>query len=455
MRFPKSRPYSLRTNPWGSLVDRILITALSAVEPEKALLEKATREGNILRVNDRTFDLSEIDQIYVIGAGKAVEPMALGIGKLLGDRISRGLVITKYGHATPDILPEVIRVLEAGHPIPDDRGIQATEKMLTLLESTHPDDLVICLISGGGSALLTAPMPGVTLSDLQDLTCALLACGATIHEINAVRKHLDRVKGGQLARIASPAAILTLVLSDVVGDDLDVIASGPTVPDPSSFEQALGILRRYDLLERVNPSIQKVLYDGMTGRLAETPKPGDPIFSKVSNVIIGSNNIAGAAATREAQNLGFNALLLTNFLQGEASQVGRVAAALLRQISKYGQPLPRPACLILGGETTVTLKGSGLGGRNLELALSAVEDLSGIGNIALVSLATDGGDGPTDAAGAIVTGETAPRARAADLRPSAFLKNNDSYHFFEKLEDLLITGPTRTNVNDLIFLFAF
>lgn len=443
------------TNPRGSLVEKIMKAALNAVDPEGALLAKVRRVENTLRVNDKTLDLSQIDQIYVIGAGKAAEPMANGLIKLIGERLSRGLVITKDGHATRRFLRDNFEILEAGHPIPDERGVQATQSILSLLENTHPNDLVICLISGGGSALLTAPVPGVSLFDLQDLTSALLASGASIHEINAIRKHLDQVKGGQLARKAYPASVLSLILSDVVGDDLDVIASGPTVPDSSCYKDAFEILCKYDLFDSVNSSIQSVLLDGMKGYLGETPKPGDPVFSKVHNVIIGSNHLASEAAAHEARKLGFNVMILTNFLQGEASQVGRVAAAMLRQITNYNQPIDRPACLILGGETTVTLRGSGLGGRNLELALSAVEDLAGIEDIALVTLATDGGDGPTNSAGAIVTGDTLSRAKKADMVPSAFLKNNDSYHFFEKLEDLLITGPTRTNVNDLIFLFAF
>ncbi len=455
MRILKSRPYSLHTNPWGSLVEKIISAALNAVDPERALLDKVSRDGNSLRVNGKIFDLSKIDHIYVIGAGKAAEPMAKGIIEVIGDRITNGLIITKDGHAATRFLRINFEILEAAHPIPDERGVQATHKILSLLENTQPDDLVICLISGGGSALLTAPMPGVTLAALQNLTSALLASGATIHEINSIRKHLDQVKGGQLARQASPASVLSLILSDVVGDDLDVIASGPTVPDWSTYMDAIEILRKYDLFESLDSSIRAVLLNGMEGLIAETPKPGDHLFSKVHNVIIGSNHLASEAAAHEARELGFNVQILTNYLQGEASQVGRVAAAFLRQITNYKQPLDRPACLILGGETTVTIRGSGLGGRNLELALSAVEDLAGIDNVALISLATDGGDGPTDAAGAIVTGETLSRAKKVDLIPTAYLKNNDSYHFFKDLDDLLITGPTRTNVNDLILLFAF
>ncbi|RPI22412.1 MAG: DUF4147 domain-containing protein, partial [Chloroflexota bacterium] len=325
----------------------------------------------------------------------------------------------------------------------------------SLLQDAGSHDLVLCLISGGGSALMTAPESGIELEDLRSLTSTLLACGANINEINALRKHLDILKGGGLARLATPARVATLILSDVVGDPLDVIASGPTVADKATFKEAYGVLEQYGLEDRTPPAIISRLKKGLRGEIAETPKEGDRIFSCVQNLIVGSNLQAAQAALSAAETEGFHTLLLTTYLQGEARQAGRVLAALARQIGPNGPSITRPACLISGGETTVTVTGNGLGGRNQEVALGAVKDLDGLRNIALVSLATDGGDGPTDAAGAVVTGETMHRARALGLKPKEYLARNDSYHFFDALGDLLRPGPTQTNVNDLTFVFAF
>jgi hydroxypyruvate reductase len=311
------------------------------------------------------------------------------------------------------------------------------------------------LISGGGSALLPSPVAGVTLPALQELTSTLLACGATINEINCLRKHLEQLKGGQMARMASPSPTAALILSDVVGDPLDVIASGPAVPDPSTFAEAIAILERYGILNQVPKPIVQHLQRGVAGEIPETPKPGDTLFHHVSTTIVGSNRQAAMAGLEQANAEGFKAGILTTYLQGEASQVGRFLAAVGKQAALTGQPISRPACLIAGGETTVTLRGRGKGGRNQEIALAAVEDLSGLDQVALVTLATDGGDGPTDAAGAVVTGKTASRARALDMQPSIYLEQNNAYPFFETLGDLLKPGPTRTNVNDLAYIFTF
>jgi hydroxypyruvate reductase len=327
--------------------------------------------------------------------------------------------------------------------------------MTGLLADVNEDDLVICLISGGGSALLVSPVPGISLSELQVLTKVLLAGGASIDEINTLRKHLEQLKGGGLARLACPASLITLILSDVVGDPLDVIASGPTVPDPTTFADAWNILERYNLVDRIPSPLVHHLQNGCRGKLPDTPKPGDPLFNKIQNVIIGNNRQAAVAAIHQAEVEGLNCMLLTTYLQGEARQAGRFLAAIARQVVESGAPIPRPACIVAGGETTVTLIGDGLGGRNQELALAAVSDLAGQDQIALIALATDGGDGPTDAAGAIVTGRTLERARAIGLEPAHFLANNDAYHFFDPLGDLIRTGPTQTNVTDLAFLFAF
>ncbi|MFC1879500.1 glycerate kinase, partial [Chloroflexota bacterium] len=368
-----------------------------------------------------------------------------------------GIVIVKEGHSfiQPNRLPEGIEILEARHPLPDARGLAGTERISKLLAGAEEKDLVICLISGGGSALFASLAPGLTLGNLQELTDALLACGASINEINTLRKHLEPLKGGGLARLAAPARLLTLILSDVVGNPLDIIASGPTAPDPSTFQEAQQILARYSLLTKTPGAIISHLEKGLHGQMPETPKPGDPLFERVQNVIIGDNYQAAEAAIAQAQAEGFNTHLLTTHLQGQARQVGHFLAAIARQAATTGQPLARPACIVAGGETTVSLQGAGLGGRNQELALGAVEALAGLPNTALVALATDGGDGPTDAAGALVTGETLQRALQLGLSPAKYLANNDSYNFFKPLGDLLLPGPTQTNVNDLNFIFTF
>ncbi len=447
--------YTLRQYPWGNRVQRILAAALQAADPAAAVETHLKRRALRLEVAGRDYNLDAYRRVFLVGAGKAGAPMTRAAASILGDRLTQGVVVVKEGYLGSDDLPGQVSILEAGHPIPDERGVQGGQRIQELLESLRPDDLVIGLISGGGSALLTAPVPGITLENLQALTAELLACGATINEINCLRKHLDRLKGGGLARLASPAPLITLILSDVVGDPLDVIASGPTVPDPTSYAQAYAILQRYELLNRVPHSITAHLERGRRGEIPETPKAGDPAFERVQNVIIGSNLQAAQAALRQAEAEGFHTLLLTTYLQGEARQAGATLAAIAHQIAVTGQPLARPACLVVGGETTVTLTGSGKGGRNQEVALGALPGLAGLPEVALVSLATDGGDGPTDAAGAVVTGESLGRAQKAGLDPVDHLRRNNAYPFFEALGDLLKPGPTRTNVNDLAFIFAF
>lgn len=443
---------TLKSCRHGDRIERILAAAVNAVEPGSAVRRFLQRQGNQLFVAGAHYPLEDFQRVRVIGAGKAGAPMAAAAEEILGNELTDGLVIVKEGYCEPG--SSRIRLVEAGHPIPDARGVQAAEELGRLLQDSQPDDLVICLVSGGGSALLVSPVTGLGLSDLQGLTAALLASGAAIHEINTLRKHLENLKGGGLARRAHPARIVTLVLSDVVGDPLDVIASGATVPDPTTYTQAWQILERYNLLEQVPPAVTDHLRLGLDHMILETPKPGDPLFNSVQNVIIGSNRLAAEAATVQARQEGFSTLLLTTSLQGEARHVGRVLASLGREMVESGQPLQPPACLVAGGETTVTLTGRGKGGRNQELALSAVRDLGGLDDVVLVSLATDGGDGPTDAAGAVVSGSSLSRAVALGLDPAAFLKNNDAYHFFQALDDLIITGPTMTNVNDLTMVFT-
>ncbi len=439
----------------AALVEKIIRAALGAVDPQAAVRKVLVLNGEELQIGSQQLDLRSFKRVRLLGTGKACQAMARGVVEVMGDRVRDGLIITKHIEDQNAGLPFSVRVMKGNHPVPGSDSLAAAQELAVFLEGTQPDDLVICLISGGGSALITLPQDPISLDDLQGLTHLLLASGASINEMNALRKHLDRVKGGGLARMANGAYITTLILSDVIGSPLDVIASGPTTADPSTFEQALGVLDKYGLLERAPHQIVHILQQGASGNLPETVKPGDPILSRVNNFIVASNHQAAEAAISQAHQEGFHTLLLTTYLQGEAAQAGAVLANILQQINATGQPLARPACLIAGGETTVTLRGTGLGGRNQEMALGASFLLDGIPDLALVTVATDGEDGPTDAAGALVTGETLTRARSRGLDARAFLRNNNSYHFFEKIGALVRTGPTGTNVNDLALLFAF
>lgn len=436
-------------------IEAVQAAALAAVEPVRAIYRHARREKDTLWVGETPYCLSAFDRVLIAGGGKAAAPMLTALVELVGNRLERGIVVTKYGHA-PSLVPHPsVAVWEAGHPIPDQAGVAATRRIAQLAADAGERDLVLCPISGGGSALMTLPAPELSLNDLQTLTEQLLRAGATINELNAVRKHLSQIKGGGLARLAAPATVVSLILSDVVGDPLDTIASGPTTPDPSTYADAWRVLERYDLLERTPTPVLKRLEAGLAGQIAETPKPGDPIFRRVHQAIVGANRLAADAAAQKAREMGFNALVLSTYVEGEAREVAKVAVALAKEIVHHDRPVHRPACLIWGGETTVTIRGSGKGGRNQELALAAAVALEGWGDVALVALATDGTDGPTDAAGAIASGQTVARARTLGLDPVAALANNDAYPFFEALGDLILTGPTQTNVNDLLFLFVF
>ena len=424
----------------------IFQAALQAVDPGEAIRAHVRREGNQLRVADRTYDLSQYDALYLIGMGKAGAAMAIAVEKMLGDRLRGGHVIVKYGHGGP-VTHATLH--EADHPIPDEAGVQATRTLLDFVEGRGPRELVICLISGGGSALSPAPVGGITLAEKQEVTRQLLACGATIHEINALRKHISQIKGGQLARLASPATLITLVLSDVVGDSLDVIASGPTVPDTSTFTDCLEILRKYRLFDTVPMAIRRHLEAGVSGAIPETPKPGDAVFSRTQTVIIGRNLQALEAASRQATALGYRPLILSSAIEGETREVARVHAGIAREVLASGHPIAAPACILSGGETTVTLRGQGKGGRNQEFALALALDINSMPGIAALSAGTDGTDGPTDAAGAVVDWTTCTRAEQHGLHPREALEHNDAYPFFECLGDLVITGPTQTNVMDV------
>ncbi len=440
------------SRPQREVAVRIMRAALEAVEPGQAVRRALRVDGGRLLVGGRVYDLGHYRRILVVGAGKAGGPMALAVEEALGERVADGLVIVKRGHGGPT---KTVRLREAGHPIPDADCVTSASELVGLLEGSTAEDLVIVLLSGGGSALLLLPEEGISLEDMQQTTDLLLRAGATINELNAVRKHLDRAKGGGLARLASPSDVVTLVLSDVVGNPLDVIASGPTVPDTSTFDDACSIVDRFALWSLLPPAVAERLRRGRAGSEPETPKPGDPIFERTQTLVVASNELAAEAAVRQAEAEALHALLLSTYVEGEAREVAKVIAALAREEATRNRPLRRPCCLVAGGETTVHVRGPGLGGRNQELALSAAEKLAGLDNVLLAALATDGNDGPTDAAGALVDGTSLARGRRLGLDPRAFLDANDSYHFFEPLGDLLITGPTKTNVNDLLFVFAW
>ncbi|RMF83445.1 MAG: glycerate kinase [Nitrospinota bacterium] len=425
---------------------QIFAAALQAVDPKEAVRRYLHRQGDDLVVEGKRYHLPEYAGVYVVGAGKAGAAMGVAVEEIVGEWLCGGIVTVKYGHTDR---VQKITLVEAGHPVPDEAGVSGARQMVELLQARGERDLVICLISGGGSALLPAPVPQITLSEKQEVTRLLLRCGANINEINAVRKHISQVKGGQLARLAAPATLLTLILSDVIGDPLDVIASGPTVPDQSTFQDCFRIFEKYQILDEVPPSIRAYLQQGVEGKIPETPKAGDPVFAKTQNVIIGSNILAVKAAAAQAEILGLRPLILSTFVEGETREIARMHAAMAKEVLHSGHPIPPPACLISGGETTVTIRGDGLGGRNQEFVLAAALDIAGWPNVVILSGGTDGTDGPTDAAGAIADGETVRRAEHLGLDPLHFLQRNDSYHFFSPLGDLLITGPTNTNVMDV------
>jgi len=407
----------------------IFRAALDAADPAAAVTAYLAR---------RKFD--RYRHIYVLGAGKAGASMAQAVERVLGKRITAGLINVKYGHTAR---LRRIELNECGHPVPDAAGAAGAARIAAIAESAGRDDLVLCLISGGASALLPLPADGITLEEKQTTTRALLACGANIHEMNALRKHISRIKGGQLARLAAPATVESLLLSDVIGDDLDVIGSGPTAPDASTFAGVEAIVRKFKLA--LPASVRDHLDRGLSGDIAETPKPGDPLFANVRNTVIGSNRLALDAAARAARGLGYRTLILSSEIQGETRDVARMHAAIAREIVQTGHPIKPPACIITGGETTVTIRGAGLGGRNQEFALAAAIDIAGLERVVIFSAGTDGTDGPTDAAGAIVDGRTLARNSDAPR----FLEVNDSYHYFESLGDLVKTGPTHTNVMDV------
>ncbi len=427
--------------------EAIFHAGLKAVEPATAVKKWVKLKNNHLIIGEKThYNLSEYNNLYIIGAGKASAPMASEMEKILGTAITKGIINVKYGHTTPT---QKIELTEAAHPVPDEKGLQGAKKIFNLAQKANKNDLLLCLISGGGSALLPFPESGLTLNDKQETIQVLLSCGATIHEINAIRKHTSSIKGGKLAKIAYPATLVSLILSDVVGDSLDVIASGPTVPDSSTFNDCLNTLNKYQIKNQIPEAVLKHISSGAMGNKQETPECNDFIFDKTDNIIIGSNIEALVAAKQKAEKLGYNTLILSSMIEGETKEVARVHSAIAREIQLTGHPVPIPACILSGGETTVTITGKGKGGRNQEFALAASIEIAGEKNLVVLSGGTDGNDGPTDAAGAIVDSETLKKARALNENPIDHLLNNDSYNFFKKTNELLLTGPTNTNVMDL------
>ncbi|WDN89012.1 glycerate 2-kinase [Desulfosarcina sp. BuS5] len=429
----------------------IFRNSLMAVDPYKAVKRFIHIEGDRLLIGmegrpEAELDLAEFDRIALVGAGKAAAPMARGIEELFGKKIRKGLINVKYGFTEKLAFTGII---ESGHPVPDKNGVKGTEKILDFLRRANEKDLIFSLISGGGSALLPQPARNITLSEKQKITRDLLACGACIDEINAIRKHISSSKGGQMARAAFPASIVNLMLSDVVGDKMDVIASGPFVPDTSTFKDAWGIFKKYDL-KGIPAAIHDHIKLGLEGQIPETPKENDKIFDRVLTYIVGSNILALEAASAMAKKLGYRTLILSSMVEGETKEIARVHTAIAKEILKTGRPIPPPACIISGGETTVTIRGDGLGGRNQEFCLASALDLIELPpRVVLLSGGTDGNDGPTDAAGAMVDPLTVTRGKNAGMPAERFLDRNDAYHFLNKTKDLLMTGPTNTNVMDV------
>ncbi len=427
--------------PYQDLSRILFYSSLKAVDPYESVRSHAETISSLFREGNYT-------QLLVIGFGKASCQMAKALETHLTVPISGGMVITKYGHCTAPYTPDKITVREAGHPLPDENGLRGANEVMRILQNTDAGTMVVFLISGGGSALLASPYEGISLDDKQEVTRLLLSAGADIFELNTVRKHISGVKGGRLAEIAYPARVISLILSDVIGDRLDVIASGPTSPDKTTFSEAIQVLKKYDLFDKAPQKVRDLLLRGEKGSIRETPKEDDQVFEKVTNTIIGSSIKALKAAQAKAVSLEFKTEIISAEITGEARQAAlHLAKKALDK--KRDKKTASPLCLISGGETTVTVKGSGLGGRNMELALSFAVAIDGAEGITLLSAGTDGTDGPTDAAGAVVDGQTIAHARSLGLDPHLYLDNNDSYNFFKQAGGLFITGPTGTNVMDI------
>jgi len=434
-------------NQLKTIANSILQAALKSVDPYYLIKQQIERKDNtLLFKNGIEIDLERYNTIRISGIGKGVAPMAKAMEGLLGDNLTGGDIVVKYEHGMP---LNKINIHEAGHPIPDKNTLKSTRFVLKNLKDLQKDDLVFVLITGGGSALLEKLPRSVSLDDLQNLSQILLNCGATIHEINCIRKHISRIKGGQLARHLYPAKVITLALSDVVGDDLSVIASGPTAPDESSFEDALEIFRKYRVTKKIPENILHILDFGAAGKIKETPNSDDEIFNNVKNIVIGNNCLSLIAAKSEAVKQGYNTIILSSMIEGEAKEIAHIIAAVIKEIQVSDLPIKKPACILMGGEPTVSIKGDGKGGRNQELAL-AVANIGITDPFLFLSCGTDGTDGPTDAAGAIVTNFTFEKAELMELSMKKHLSDNNAYNFFNPIRDLIRTGPTRTNVMDVM-----
>mgnify|MGYP000886276520 FL=1 len=415
---------------------QIYLAGVNSVLPDMLVRTKLINEEDII---------NNAQNLYLLAIGKAAFLMAKETEELLGNRIKEGLVVTKYGHGGE---LKHLKVIEAGHPIPDKNGVSATKQIVEIAEKAKENDLVICLISGGASALLADYPEGATLNDLKAANQILIKSGITITEINCIRKHLSMVKGGQLAKLISPATTLSLILSDVVGDQLDVIASGITSADTTTYSNALEIIKEHGLEKQFPQTLIKHLHNGELGLISETPKPGDPIFNNVHNHIIGNNRLALEGAAKKAEELKLKPHIISNKLNGNYTQIAEFILNTIDIIIKSNHTAP--VCLLFGGEPTVEVKGDGIGGRNQHIALHFATKINNKDNITILCAGTDGTDGPTDAAGAIVDGATVNEAMKNDINPDIYLSNFDSYHFFKQTGDLIITGSSGTNVMDII-----
>ncbi|MEC4674094.1 MAG: glycerate kinase [Nitrospirota bacterium] len=433
-----------------SIVRRLIQAGLEAADPTVAMDHAVKVQDGILRVGKRQFHLKKYQRVVCVGAGKAAATMAVTLERLLGPRLEGGVVVVKDGHGRRT---QRIQVLEASHPVPDYRSERAAKSILELALSLTSRDLLIVLLSGGASSLMAVPARGLTFKDKQTTTTFLLRCGPSIHEINTVRKHLSAIKGGQLA-MNTLATVVTLTLSDVLGDELATIGSGPTAPDPTTFSDAHTILKKYHVWRDIPASVRKHIEAGVKGKVSDTPKPGMGLFKRVHHEIIGNNRLAIESVAKQAKALGLETLILTTKLQGEAHEMGSMVAAVAGEIHESGQPVPRPACLLWGGELTVRVTGKEKGGRAQEFALAAALKIGGFPKTFVVGFGTDGTDGPTDVAGALVDGETVARALKQSRDPSQALVRHDSYNFFKKAGGHILTGPTGTNVNDIYMLLA-
>ena len=430
------------------IAEQILLAGIERVRPDRLVTNTITISDNSLNIGELTFPLEIIENIYVIGAGKATGSMASEVEKILGDKISGGHIVVKYGHSCK---LKYLDITEAGHPFPDSNGFKATLDILQIAQDAGHNDLVICLLSGGGSALLPDCPEGLSNDDLISLNSILVNSGACIKEINAVRKHLSVVKGGQLARTVYPATLISLILSDVPGDQLDVIASGPTTPDPTTYVQAWSVLENFNLLSAVPKRILEYLQKGVDGEIADTPKEGDPVFERSHNILIGNNRLALEAAGAKAQEFNINSVIIDDELQGDINSIAEYLVETALSFRNDENEI-KPVCLLFGGETTVKMTGSGMGGRNQHLALLCSKLLQNVPGITILSAGTDGTDGPTNAAGAVVDSVTMQLADSRNINTEKYLAEFDSYHFFKKVGGHIITGPTLTNVMDIIVI---